>query len=244
MKTRQLATETLSNNQFQILLTGKFGDGSFITTSKNKQIEGHVYNYYYSTNCIYKEYLSFKKRLLDNLCKNDIKTYINKGYKIRTIYRLRTVSSPLITNIVNMSLEDSLNQMNELGLALWFFDDGSLHKTKMFYNLNTQKFSKEEHENIIIPFLFKKFNIKATLTAEHKKDGKEFWYLRIKKYDGAFYISALLAKYNLNCFSYKCFCSETIQKWSKLQEELKSKDIDINSLHARTITSMLNKISI
>ena len=33
-----------------------------------------------------------------------------------------------------------------------------------------------------------------------------------------------MRKYYLPCYSYKLISSETIQKWSKLQEELKSSD--------------------
>lgn len=112
--------------------------------------------------------------------------------------------------------------MNDLGLALWIYDDGSLHKNKLFYNINTQGFPKEIQEELFIPF-FNRFNIYPKLTVERKRDGREFWYLRISKYEGA----------------YKRWSSETIQKWSKLQEELKSTDID-----RRTLAAMLRKVSI
>lgn len=55
--------------------------------------------------------------------------------------------------------------MDDLGLAMWFYDDGSLHQTKLFYNLNTQAFSKETNEQIIVLFLAK-YNIHAVPTIE------------------------------------------------------------------------------
>ena len=120
-----------------------------------------------------------------------------------------------------MNIEDALNLLDDLGIALWFYDDGSLHKTKLFYNLNTQGFSEEVNKELFVPF-FLKFGIKAKPTIERKKDGREFWYLRVGKYDGAYEISELLNKYKVNCFDYKVWSSETIQNWSKLQEWLKS----------------------
>ena len=63
------------------------------------------------------------------------------------------------------------------------------------------------------------------LPLKEKKNGREFWYLRIGKYDGAYKISELLKKYYVSCYEYKIWSSETIQIWSKMQEYLKSNDI-------------------
>ena len=127
----------------------------------------------------------------------------------------------LMPDVFHMNIEDALNLLDDLGIALWLYDDGSLHKTKLFYNLNTQGFSEEVNKELFVPF-FLKFGIKAKPTIERKKDGREFWYLRVGKYDGAYEISELLNKYKVNCFDYKVWSSETIQNWSKLQEWLKS----------------------
>lgn len=51
-----------------------------------------------------------------------------------------------------MDIETALNLMDDLGVALWFYDDGSLHKTKLFYNLNTQAFSQEINQDLFVPF--------------------------------------------------------------------------------------------
>lgn len=239
-KNRQSAACNLSNQQIQVLLTGKFGDGCLVTPNKLNV----NYNYLYLTNGIKKSYLEYKKTLLGDLVTSNIREAINQGYRQNIIYSFRTKQSSNITNLALMSLKDSLNLMDELGLALWFYDDGSLHKTKLFYNLNTQKYPKEVQEDVIVPFLKRKFNITAIPTIERKRDGREFWYLRIRKFEGAFTISNILLKYYIPEFDYKIICSETIQKWSKLQEELKSTDIDINSIHPRTLSAMIKKISI
>lgn len=170
----QSAALNLSNEQLQVLISGKFGDGC-LHTPRNENS-----NSVYSTNCIHKEYIEYKHRLLGNLSFNILEE-VNRGFKQNTIYRFSTHTSEDITKIRNMSLQEALNLMDELGLALWFYDDGSLHKTKLFYNLNTQAFSKEENKEIFIPFLTK-FGITAIPTIEKKKDGRELWYLRIPRY--------------------------------------------------------------
>lgn len=244
MNVRQSAANELSNEQVQVLLTGKFGDGALATNSKAKFYPNFNFNYYYCTNCIHKEYIEYKKKLLGSLCTSPIKESINKGFKANIIYKINSICSKAITEIACESLEKSLNRMDELGLALWFFDDGSLHKNKNFYNLNTQRYSEDINRNLIAPFLKDKFNIIAKPTIERKKDGREFWYLRIGKFDGAFKISEILKASNINCFNYKLISSETIQKWSKLQEELKSTDIDVNSLTHQKLSRLLKETSI
>ena len=238
---RQSAADELSNEQIQVLLTGKFGDGGLYSRYNKGNLNC---NFYYATNCIHKDYLEYKKKLLGNLCSTEIKESINNGYKIGTIYKLATKTSSKITEIALESIESSLYKLNELGLALWVYDDGSLHNKKNFYNINTQSYSKEVQQDLFIPFLKDKFSINSKLTKEIKKDSREFYYLRIGKYDGAFIITEILKKYYVPCFNYKLISSETIQRWSKLQEELKSVDIDMNNLTNYQIGQLFKNISI
>lgn len=210
----QSAALNLSNEQLQVILTGKFGDGC-LSTPKTC-----IDNSLYSSNCIHEEYVDFKMKLLGDLAGS--KSCIAKnGFSKKPIWQFHTHVNPEITKIKNMDIENALELVDDLGVALWFYDDGSLHKTKLFYNLNTQAFSEEINRELFVPFL-SKFNIKAIPTIERKKDGREFWYLRIGKYDGAYEISEILNKYPVECYRYKIWSSETIQNWSKLQEQLKS----------------------
>lgn len=174
----------------------------------------------YKSNCKFEEYVDFKSNLLGDLCTYKHKVEKN-GYSQTPIYMFHTHVHPDITKIKNMSIEEALSLMDDLGLALWFYDDGSLHKNDLFYNLNTQVYSKEINADLFVPHLLK-WNIKAKPTIERKKDGREFWYLRIGKYDGANTISEILNKFPVNCYRYKVWSSETIQNWSKMQEYLKS----------------------
>lgn len=228
----QSAALNLSNEQIQVLLTGKFGDGCLSTP------KSCVDNSLYSSNSIHEEYVDFKIKLLGNLASKKSRISSN-GYAKTPIWQFHTHVSPDITKIKNMDIETALNLMDDLGVALWFYDGGSLHKTKLFYNLNTQAFSQEINQDLFVPFL-SKFGIFAKPTIERKRDGREFWYLRISRYEGAYEITQLLNKYPVHCYNYKVWSSETIQNWSKLQEQLKS--IDATNLSIRSIAAMLRRI--
>lgn len=212
MENQQLYS--LENNQLQVLFTGMLGDGH-LTVPKTANC-----NSSYSTNCKHLEYINFKQNLLGKLAINTSVLEKN-GYSQTRIYTLRTSCHKDITTIKKLSIEDIINSLDELGVALWFYDDGSLHKDKMFYNLNTHKFSKEIQEDLFIPF-FNKLNIFPKITKEVKKDGRVFYYLRISRFEGAYEISKLLLKYPIDCYKYKLWSSETIHYWSKLQAKLKS----------------------
>lgn len=224
--------QQLSNEQLQVFLSGRFGDGHICTTNSNST--------YYTTNCKFEEYIDYKSKLLGNMFKH--KSLIEQnGFCKTPIYTIRSCSDSILKYIKNMPLEQCLSYIDELGLALWIYDDGSLHKTKLFYNINTQALSKEFQEEYLIPF-FNKFNIFPQLTVENKKDGRQFWYLRVGKFKGAGEISKILQKYPIECYSYKLWSSETIQKWSKLQEQLKSQGKNYLEMNGYSLSCQMKKI--
>ena len=236
-----ISKSPLSNSQIQVILTGRFGDGCLATNSKAAMCPNRSYSYYYMTSSINKEYISFKKDLLGSLCNTPISEVLNCGYKHNTIFKLSTISHPQITEIAKESITKSLSRMDDLGFALWIYDDGSLHKNKNFYNLNTQAFSYDENANLIVPFIKDRFGIIAVPTIERKTDGREFWYLRIKKYEGAFIVSEILDKYYINCFSYKIINKQTRENWDKVRNFLIKENKDYLTLHPRTLSTMLSK---
>lgn len=224
--------QSLSNEQLQVFLSGRLGDGCITTTNSNST--------YYCTNCKYEEYIDFKSKLLGNMFK--AKSYNeSNGYCKTPIYTMRSCSDNILKTIKDLPIEDVLENLNDLGIALWFYDDGSLHKKNYFYNLNTQSFSKEVQEELFLPF-FNNLNIFPKLQVENKKDGRQFWYLRITKYEGAAEVSKILEKYPLSCYDYKRWSSETIQKWSKLQEELKRQGKTPSDYCAYSLGCMMRNI--
>lgn len=175
----------------QVLLTGVFGDGCLPKQGKE---------FAYNTRCIHREYVEYKRRLLGE---GKIKETINSGYKKSPIFVLSTFASPEITTIRNNTYEENLALMNDLGIALWFYDDGSFHRKKHFYNLCTHYFDVGIQREIIAPFLESKLGIKITIRPERKKDGRVFYYCCINKKDGASNITDLLKTYPVECYSYK-----------------------------------------
>ena len=218
MENQQL--HVFNEEQLQVFLTSQLGDGCISTTNSNSTV--------YSTNCIYEEYIDFKISLLGNMFGN--KGFLLKnGYAQKPIWTMHSKALKELLYIKQLSIRNIIENLTELGVALWFYDDGSLHQNKLFYNLNTHKFDKKIQEEIFIPF-FNSIEIYPKLRIERKKDGREFYYLSIGKFDGAIKISQILSKYYVECYSYKMWSSETIQKWSKLQEKLKSEAIDIKEI--------------
>lgn len=186
----------LTENEIQIILTGVFGDGCL---HKNGN------NFCYSTNSKFRKYIKFKQQFLANLNYSSSRTVINRGYVKKPITTFGTQTHPEITKIALDSIENNLNKLTDLGIALWFYDDVSLHYKKHFYNLNTQSFNKKVQEELFIPFLEKRLGVKATLAQDKKLDGRHFYYLRINKNNGAEKIASLLKRYYCPCFKYKIF---------------------------------------
>ena len=220
MDNKQLYNFT--REQTQVFLTAKLGDGCISTTTSNSWI--------YTSNCKHLEYLEFKKQLIG---KGKISYQERNGYSNTPIYTYYGGAYPELKLIKELSLKDTLDNLDTLGLALWFYDDGSLHKRDFYYNLNTQKFSYYEHENVLLPY-FTSLGIKAKIR-EDLNHVHPLYYLGINKYEGAYIINQILRLYPVNCYSYKLWSSETILKWSKLQEKLKSTDRDIPTNQLRYI---------
>lgn len=165
------------------------------------------------------------------------------GFSKTPIYSLQSCSSNILKVIKEFPLEEIIPMLDDLGIALWFYDDGSLHKKNYFYNLNTQALTKEFQETYLIPF-FNLRKIYPKLQVENKKDGRQFWYLRIGKYEGAAEVSKILEKYPIKCYDYKRWSSETIQKWSKLQEKLKSQGKSSLDYNSYSLGCMMKKMEL
>lgn len=225
----------LSNEFKQVVLSGILGDGCLY--NQNKDIKKG--NYMYLTSCIHKEYIDYKCNIL-SILKPKIGYIKENGYCKTPIYTLRTLSSNILTNFSKYNLKTICDNIDELGLALWFYDDCSLHKHKLFYNINTQSFTKEEQEEFLIPLL-NRFNIFPKITKEVKKNGNVYYYLRVSKFEGSFEISTILKKLPFKCFNYKLWSSETIHFWSKLQVQLKSLGIRATNRRLSNLLKILEK---
>lgn len=187
--------ENITNEYKQLLISGVLGDGHI-------NVNGGI-----NFTCIHKDYLDFKKSLVRDAA-SEVKIKKNAGYKKDgMIYFFNVHKTELALKYRTTPLQDVVKDIDELGLAMWFYDDGSLHKSKYFYNINTHSFSLEDQENILIPLL-NKFGIFPRIMVERKKDGRVFNYLYVGKYNGADKISSILKKHKVLSYSYKIWDEE------------------------------------
>jgi hypothetical protein len=212
-------------NEFkQLLISGILGDGCL------RENGAMLFS------CIHKEYMEMKANLI-NLPLDSVKFRKNAGYKKDgTIYKLNLVVSRLGKELYTKSLLEVVKDIDELGLAMWFYDDGSRHKKHNFYNINTHSFSLEDQETILIPLL-NRFGIYPSIMPERKKDGRTFNYLYVSKYNGADKISNILRKYPLECYSYKCWSDD----YHKVFDSVVSNYVEVGVKDDYKKTVLINK---
>ena len=105
------------------------------------------------------DYIKWKRTELDNLCSSDIKTIDNAGYGSKTS-SFNTLSHPKIYEIGKSIYSengktitrDYLDKIDDLGLAVWFMDDGNKA------SISTHCFSIEEH-HIMVKWFKEKWNL-------------------------------------------------------------------------------------
>ena len=180
----------MTNNLKQLYISGILGDGHL-------KPSGAI-----MFSCVHGEYMEWKKKLANGIgsevCEMD-----NRGFKKDgKIFKYNIQKNDVGKWFLDKSVEDFIGDLDELGLALWMYDDGSLHKKNLFYNINTHAFNREIEEEVLIPKL-NTFGIYPKILTETKKDGRVFSYLYVSKYKGAFVINDILNKYPLECYSYK-----------------------------------------
>lgn len=190
----EIKDRVLNNEQVQVALTATFGDGHMRMTPNRAS---------YGTNCKMREYIEFKNKLLGNLS-SDVKRVDKNGFSQTYIHTLISKSHPEFKLIHSMSLNEKLNLLDDLGIALWMYDDGSIHKKHHFYNINTQSFNEEDN-GIISKFLNDRLGIYSRVMTERKKDGRVFYYIFVPPCGGAYKLSELMSKYPIEEYSYKLY---------------------------------------
>jgi len=161
METREKIRRTLTNkdpenlqelfteDHKQVLLGSVIGDASLRPSTINSSFEEtHGVNQ--------RKYLLWKNEYL-NIFNGKVKNKLNKNKKLNKIYpavRLSTSSLPTITKYRKMFYPDGkkiinldiLNQLNELGLAVWYLDDGHVCLLENLVVISTDCFTYEEHK--------------------------------------------------------------------------------------------------
>lgn len=143
-----------------------FGDGHI--TKPNKK--GTVEIKFSST---VKSIIDFKARLLGS---NVIsKPQHKKAYGSKLVHHTCKRVKP-----ENMDKIYQINQLSQDDFWLWLLDDGSFHKTKRFYNLNSHCLTRAENIELSW-YLWHSLGIETRVYFEKKKDGRLFWYQYIPR---------------------------------------------------------------
>ena len=183
----------LTERQKQIILGSLFGDGSLC-------IQPSSWNALFHTGCSEKnkEYLFWKYEELKStgLFKGPPKPTNSHGYPG---WRLRSIQHPVLTkwydffysNKRKIATKEALDMLDELGLAVWWMDDGSYGRY-----LSTYCFTYEEN-SLIRDWIEGKWGVKFTL-----KRQRNYWYLSLRKEE--FYkLRELISPYIIPCMSHK-----------------------------------------
>lgn len=119
LTTKQNPIFEISLLQHQIFLGGKLGDGNFKSNGK--------YNYYYRENHAEDEldYLKWKMNILGDMINNQGLYKIKKaGYNVQQPYGFSTKTSPSLIKYAEMSIEETINEIDIYGLIIFMLDDG------------------------------------------------------------------------------------------------------------------------
>ncbi len=183
----------MNNNELQILTGSALGDGHITPNGT------------FTTGSKHKEWIDYKANILSKYTTDKWYNFIEKnGYNQTPYHTLRTSVNDDIRLILSMSLKEKLDTLDELGLAIWFYDDGSFHQIDMRYHLYTNSFTEEEHIRYILPALMR-FGIKAGIAKDRKQDGRVFYYTTIGKKTGAQIVNKALKKVPVKCYKYKTY---------------------------------------
>ena len=168
----------LTNLQRMIILAGTLGDGHI--ANNNTYIESHAENQ--------KDYLFWKYNMLRNLCLSEPtyypatkKVFDGKTYMCKPYYRLTTRQISQLRDIKNMSAIDRIAELNGLGVALHFLDDGSCDKLGR-WSICVAGWSSEEIDKYISKVL--EYKIKLSKV-------KDTRYLNVNK-DSSYTLSELI----------------------------------------------------
>lgn len=212
----------ISDKQKQMYYSGVVGDGGL------RPIYGSI-----SYSSIEREYMEYKREVLNTLNPHEIVTRVNLGYKSNLIHSFVVPSNEFGKRLTLCTDEEIINNLDDYGITIWFLDDGSLHKSNYFYNLCTHSYSEEFQRDVIIPKL-NSHGIYPRLFNEVKSDGRKFYYLYICKYSGALDISEHIKELGLNCYKYKTIPDYYYNNLSMLRKEFRGLKVN-----RRTLTKIL-----
>ena len=206
----------------QLMINSIVGDGCVGTNNKRGRL---------LFSCIHKSYMEFKKSFFEEFG-NDrfVSKGINNGYKKGIIYSYRTNLCKDVREFYlkykKEGIKFLLSQLDDFGLALWLYDDGSFNRKGNGGDLHTQGFSYEDNVKICEWFWSKGFDCRVGLS-KTKVEGNLYQISMRKK--GALMCNKIMKKYPIECFEYKF--NHFNEKIDKFFEYKKEPVVDMKSLN-------------
>lgn len=193
-KYQELNDLKLTNEQTNIIIGSLLGDGCLIKK------ERCITPFFKVSHCEkQKEYLEWKHSALKPISTNIFKNVDKRGNSV--MYGFNTLSNINLLSIYELFYSEQkiikkelVNHINDLVLAVWYFDDGNLSKSNC--RLSTESFSYEE--NVILKeILVEKFDIEPKVCSY-----KSYYYLHFNKNNSEKLIN-IVKEYCPKCLEYK-----------------------------------------
>jgi LAGLIDADG DNA endonuclease family len=204
-----LRNTPFTDEQKSIVYGTLLGDG-YLKPSNNR--ENPSYSLVIAHGAKQKEYLEWKKEKLSNfIIKED--AYIKQSktkYNHSPTYRYDTIAHPFLTELrrkfypngVKTVSKEWLNHIDELALAVWFMDDGSLNKRYGTMLISTNNFSYEEHV-LIQQWFLNRWDIPVKIESRKSSwTGKTQYSIRINS-SVAKRFREIISPYVPDCMKYK-----------------------------------------
>lgn len=192
--------ESLTHTQKQIILGGLLGDMSIINNLYKSNQVGVVTRHSIKQ----KDYCKFLKEKLGRLCSRYKEYEVTNSYGKEKV-EICTYSTRAIAKLYDICYKDNkknvtqdwLNQLDWLGIAIWYMDDGNLIKSNKnnMLALHTEGFSLDE--NKIIQKWFDSKGIKSYI--RHYKT----YYFIVISAKGSEYVWNKIRGYIPECMQYK-----------------------------------------
>lgn len=117
---KQNKTFEITDLQHQILIGGKLGDGNFKKNGKS--------NYCYRESHAEDEldYLIWKMDMLGEMTNGKSVFKIkNAGFNVQQLYGFSTITTPSLIYYANLSIEETISQLDCRGIIIFILDDGT-----------------------------------------------------------------------------------------------------------------------
>lgn len=214
--------QDLSSQQKEVIYGSLLGDASIKFGGR----EGNK-NAFLSISQTNKALTEFKYKIMNDFVKTGVKSYRDNRPKRKKMYYFNTISHPFFTNIYNEIYKTGvktiskqwLDKLTPLGLAMWYFDDGSITKSTHQMRISTEGFSYKEHL-LMKDYFNKKWKIKVDIK-KSSRPNKYILSFRAKernkffKFIGAFIIPQMQYKICKNLKKWEKWSSSEIEYLTK-----------------------------